>query len=221
MEIETNAQRILRKHRIAGTRSKELFLCSVSKAEWAVSTAIKENKAVQEKRREAKAKELFFSALDEHKSNALIKLRASPWLRQKQSELQQFIENNSFKKEKVLSRQEKEEIGLACIGGIILGSAIVWASSYGSPLLFLIGIVCIFYNGNKLFKLGGPQPLVPDKEAIQKREAMQEAITSAEVKFTKATEDEFKRKFKISDFYPQPDVPSLKNDYNHMVINNN
>lgn len=218
LEIESNAQRILRKHRIAGARGpRELFLCSVSKAEWAVSTAIKENKAVQTKRREAKAKELFHSALDKYKADALIKMRASPWILQKQSELQQFIENTSFEKEKVLSRQEKEEIGLACIGGIILGSAIIWASSYGSPLLFFIGIVCIFYNGNKLVKLGGPQPLVPDTEAIQKREAMQEAIKSAEAKFTKAAEDEFKGKFKISDFYPQPELQSLNYDYDHKV----
>ena len=221
LEIESNAQRMLRNHRIAGARGpRELFLCSVSKAEWAVETAIKENKAVQEKCREAKAKEFFHSALDKHKAAALNKIEASPWLLQKRLELQKFVENNSFEKEKILNGQEKEEIILAGIGGMIIGSVLIWLSTYDAPLLFFIGILCIFYNGNKLFKLGGPQPFVPDTEAIEKREVMQQAIISAEVKFTKAAEDEFKGKFKISDFYPQPEVQSLNYDYDQRVMSN-
>lgn len=218
LEIESTAQRILRKHRIAGARGpRELFVCSVSKAEWAVETAIKENKAVQEKLREAKAKELFNSAMDKYRSDALKKLEASPSLLQKQLELKQFIENNSFEKENILSDQEKGEIILAGIGGIIGGSVLIWLSSYGLPLLFLFGVICLWYNGSNLFKLGGPQPMVPNQEAIEKRKIMQNEIITVEQKCIKAAEDEFKRKFKLSDFYPKPAVKSLTYHYEQLA----
>ena len=59
--------------------------------------------------------------------------------------------------------------------------------------------------------------MVPNQEAIEKRKKMQNEIISVERKCAKAAEDEFKRKFKLSDFYPQPEVKSLTYHYEQLA----
>ena len=219
LEIESRVKKLLKKHKICGTRGgpQEIFACDLGKAKWAVQKAISENQKVQEARINKRAREAHQRALDNTRTIAVEQHQKSPWVVAKKRELADFINVNTFEKERTRSPSEVGDIifeGLSTTG---LGALFVWGSSYlgsgGGVLLFLLGLFLGYEGVKKIYQLGSPPTKIPDDDAISKRKALEAELRNAERKVCEQAEADFNKSHSVSDFKPDPNSGELTYQY--------
>ncbi|MDA9346564.1 GIY-YIG nuclease family protein [bacterium] len=221
-DIEKRAHKILRSqgYGMSFGTAREIFACTPEIAEAAVEKAIAEsevNRIEEEKQRQqqikrdklAKAQAKYDKQLEVFREGWLREWEASQWVKSKKSVLDKFVAETPFEKEGKRTFFDYFVISLGWLlliwgAGMILGGIRhifdpIPNNGFGTFLMILgIGGGAIWFG--KAW-ISYPIQLVPNKEALSKKVAMEEEIETNKQTIIANAKNDFEKHFTLKDFY--------------------
>ncbi len=217
-EIERLAFKRLKKYQIQDLAgAKEVFDCGVFRAEQAIESAIKESKIAIYAKKKADAQAKYQAALEERKQAAKEEFQNSNWLKTKTRHFENFVNNTVFEKKGERKTNEVIDDCFLAICCWACSATLLWAFASTQHYLVIIFAILVGFAGFNCLKetFQKPSP-IPDQEALDKKKQIEDEIATAENSAVQEAEAEFRKKYKLEDFfYPEPPYRSR---VNHNVI---
>lgn len=216
-EIERLTFKRLKKYQIQDLAgAKEVFDCGVFRAEQAIESAIKESKIAIYAKKKADAQAKYHAALEERKQAAKEEFQNSNWLKTKTRHFENFVNNTVFEKKGERKTNEVIDDCFVAICCWAFGAGLIWLYPIPNNIVIIVAVVTGLAGlGHLTETFQKPLP-VPNQEALNKKKQMEDEISAAENSAVQEAEAEFRKKYKLEDFFDSE--PPYRSKVNHSAI---
>lgn len=216
-EIERLAFKRLKKYQIQDLAgAKEVFDCGVFRAEQAIESAIKESKIAIYAKKKADARAKYHAVLEERKQAAKEEFQNSNWLKTKTRHFENFVSNTKFEKEGERKAKEVIDDCFLAIFFWAFGAGVIWLYPIPNNLVIIVAVVTGLAGlGHLTETFQKPSP-IPDQWALDKKKQLEDEIATAENSAVQEAEAEFRKKYKLEDFFDSE--PPYRSKVNHNAI---